>query len=149
MPQIRRPLVSVLLIRDGAEQLTGSGCCGVLTDDDPTVRHRNVFRETRRDQEHFGILHRSVTRFFAKQIDNGELEVVIVDPRNQLYLASRLMVDVFRFRPGFRAAVTALLQLFSVPAVVVNGRVISKRGRATTPDELCHAIREHLRRESS
>ncbi|RMF86704.1 MAG: hypothetical protein D6741_21545 [Planctomycetota bacterium] len=149
MPEMRRPLVSIVLIRDGAEQLTGSGCCGVLTDDDPTVRRQNVFRETRRDQEHFGILHRTVTRLFTKEIADGELDVTIVDPRNQLYLVSRLTTDVFRYRPGIKAALATVLQLFSVPAVVVNGRIISSRRRPTTPDQLCHVIREHLRRPRS
>jgi hypothetical protein len=32
------------------------------------------------------------------------------------------------------------LQWFSVPAVIVNGQVVSRRGTPPTPDELCHLV---------
>jgi hypothetical protein len=32
------------------------------------------------------------------------------------------------------------LQIFSLPAVVVNGRVLSRRGQPLAPDALCHEV---------
>ena len=54
---------------------------------------------------------------------------------------AKLVGDVLRYRPGLGAGLKTALQLFSVPAVVVNGRVISRRDRPADPDTLCHAIR--------
>lgn len=137
---IARASVSVVLIRENAEQLTGGGCCGALSDDDPTVRQQNVFAEARRTQQQIGLLHRAVCRCFAQQRMSGKLEVTIVDPRNQLYLVGKLLRDVWRYRPGWRAGAATVLQLFALPAVVVNGRVISRRGTPLDPDSLCHEV---------
>ena len=139
-----RPDVSVILICESAEQLTGSGCCGKLDGDDPAVRDRGLFEETDRDRRDLGVLHRAIRRFFPDEDGREQVSVVTVDPRNQLYLASKLVRDVFRYRPGWREGFFAVLQLFSVPAVVVNGRVISRGGRPPDPDAVCHEIRQHL-----
>jgi hypothetical protein len=41
------------------------------------------------------------------------------------------------------------LQLFSIPAVIVNGRVLSRRGEPLDPDALCHVLSTLLAREPS
>jgi hypothetical protein len=136
--------VAVILIRENSEQLTGGGCCGALTDDDPTVERHRLFREARQRQEELGLLHRAVRRFFPPAEDQAQVEVETVDPRNQLYLIPRLLRDVLRYRPGWRAGLMTALQWFSLPAVVVNGRVISRRGEPVDPDTLCHTIKTLL-----
>jgi len=139
-----KPPVSVILIRENAEQLTGGGCCGTLDDDDPTVRGRGVFQHTRRQQEELGLLHRAIRKFFPTEGEAAQVAVVTVDPRNQLYLIAKLLGDVLRYRPGLLAGLRTSLQMFSLPAVVLNGRVISRRGRPLDPDALCHQIGELL-----
>jgi hypothetical protein len=139
-----RPAVSVILIRENAEQLTGGGCCGTLDDDDPAVRGRGVFRHARQQQHELGVLHRTIRRFFPADGVEPRVAVVTVDPRNQLYLMAKLIGDVFRYRPGLVAGLRTALQMFSLPAVVLNGRVISRRDRPLDPDSLCHQIRELL-----
>ncbi len=139
-----RAKVSVLLIREAAEQMTGSGCCGRLEGDNSITGGAEAFREVRQQQAAFGILHRAVGDFFADSVRSGELEIVTIDPRNQLYLIPRLFTDVWRFRPGFFSGLSTVLQLFALPAVVVNGRVISRRGRPMDPDCLCHAVNQLL-----
>ena len=52
-----RPTVSVILIREQAQQLTGSGCCGKLDEDDFSVRGRDLFHEAREHQRQLGVLH--------------------------------------------------------------------------------------------
>jgi len=139
-----RPPVSLLLIRDNAEQLTGGGCCGTLDDDDPSVRGRGVFDEVKKHQRDLAVLDRAVREFFPPVEGRQRVAVEIVDPRNQLYLAPKLVRDVLRYRPGWRAGLRTVFQAFSLPAVVLNGRVLSRRDRALDPDALCHAVGELL-----
>jgi hypothetical protein len=132
--------VSVLLIRENAEQLTGSGCCGKLDDDDPALRGKDLFRETEPHRRDLGLLHRAIREFFPPLEGRERVAVEIVDPRNQLYLAPKLLRDVLRYRPGWRAGLRTVFQAFSLPAVVLNGRVLSRGDRPLDPDTLCHAI---------
>jgi len=138
--------VSVILVRENAEQLTGSGCCGKLEGDNAAVGAAcDVFTETRRHQVQAGLLHRTIRELFPPRDGHDQVDVVIVDPRNQLYLIAKLVRDVWRYRPGWRSGLATMLQMFSLPAVIVNGRVISRRGTPTDPDRVCHAIGRHLR----
>ena len=73
-----------------------------------------------------------------------QVAIVTVDPRNQLYLAMKLWRDVCRYRPGLWTGMRTALQVFSLPAIIVNGRVLTKRGRPLEPDIVCHAVREQL-----
>lgn len=139
-----KPLVSVILIRENAEQLTGGGCCGTLDDSDPSVRSGDLFRHVRQQQEQLGVLHRAIRRFFDDDLTPGRIAVVTVDPRNQLYLAPKLLWDVVRYRPGWKAGLKTAVQWFALPAVVVNGRVLGNRQKPVDPDTLCHQINRIL-----
>lgn len=143
------PPVSVILIRENAEQLTGSGCCGKLEGDSCFGRQEDVFALARRNQQQLGLLYRTLREFFPPLDGRPQVAVVSVDPRNQLYLVPKLLRDVWRYRPGAWAALETGLQLFSLPAVVVNGRVISRRGVPLDPDSLCHHVARLLRQASS
>ena len=134
------PPVSVVLIRENAEQLTGSGCCGKLEGDDSLLDCRELFRHTRLDQEALGRLHRAVRAFYPPE----KVSLETVDPRNQFYLIPKLTRDVWRYRPGFWAGLRTFLQLYSLPAVIVNGQVISRRHHPVDADTLCHRIAELL-----
>ncbi len=136
----RSPKVSIILIRETAEQMTGSGCCGRLEGDHKLTGGGAAFQEVRRQQESFGILHRAVVEFFAEEYRSHELEIVTVDPRNQLYLIPKLIGDVWRYRPGVWSGLLTVCQFHSLPAVIVNGSVLSRRDRQLDPDALCHAV---------
>ena len=138
------PRVSVILIRENAEQLTGSGCCGKLEGDVSLPGCAEVFAHTRRDQQELGVLHRAIRHFYPARDGAADVAIVTVDPRNQLYLVAKIWRDVWRYRPGLWAGLRAGLQLFALPAVIVNGRVISRRGKPVDPDTLCHVVRTQL-----
>ena len=138
--------VSVILIRENAEQLTGSGCCGKLEGDSAASGGGELFQEARRHAEDLGVLHRAVRQFFPPLAGEPQVSVETVDPRNQLYLLPKLWSDVARYRPGFWPGLRTALQLFSLPAVIVNGHVISRRHQPVDPDTVCHAVRECLDR---
>ncbi len=137
-----RPAVSVILVREHAEQMTGSGCCGKLEGDSAALGGEDLFQLARQHQRDMGVLHRAVRQFFARDGDDQQVAIVTVDPRNQLYLVPKLIRDVWHFRPGLRSGLACILQMFSLPAVIVNGRVVSRRGQPPTPDDLCHLIAE-------
>jgi hypothetical protein len=139
-----RPPVSVILVREYAEQVTGSGCCGKLEGDNALLGGESVFERTRRIQHDFGILHRAVREFYPAESGRERVAVVTVDPRNQLYLVPKLWSDVLFYRPGWRNGLKTMLQWFSTPAVIVNGRVVSGRNQIPDPDALCHRIHELL-----
>lgn len=144
MSNNNRPLVSVLLICDRPEQMTGSGCCGKVKGDPSLTGSDRAFDETEKAQEEMALLYRTVRQLYAEEVESGQIIIITVDPRNQLYLIPKLWGDVFRYRPGWKAGLRSLFQLFSIPAVIVNGKPIHKRNQPLTPDQLSHAVAEHL-----
>lgn len=134
---------SVVLILDQPEQMTGSGCCGKVGRDAKGLCGVDVFDGMEETRRHFGVLHRAVREFFPED----RVEIVTVDPRNQPYLWPKLWADVWRYRPGWKAGAATVFECFSLPAVVVNGRVVSKRGELLAPDALCHWVAKALGRE--
>ena len=132
--------VSVILILEQPEQTTGSGCCGKLGGDAQELCGVTSFSEVKATRERFGVLHRTIREFFPAE----RVSVTTVDPRNQLYLLPKLWYDVCRFRPGWKTGLRTAFECFSLPAVLVNGRVISDPSRLISPDELCHAITQYL-----
>jgi hypothetical protein len=136
--------VSVILIRENAEQLTGGGCCTALQSDGPMPQTDALFADARASRQHMGLLHRTIREFFPAE-KGVPVEVLTVDPRNQLYLLLRLWWDVARYRPPLGQALRTAVQWFSLPAVIINGRVISRQGKPVDPDSVCHAIEMQLR----
>ncbi|MFW6125035.1 MAG: hypothetical protein ACOC46_02705 [Pirellulales bacterium] len=133
---------SVILVRESAEQLTGSGCCGKLEGDNASRNGEALFADSRRHQQHMGRLYRAVREHFQPE----QVDVIEVDPRNQLYLSARLLRDVVRFRPRLRDGVRTALQAFSLPAVVVNGRVVASGGAALDAASLLRHIKWAVKR---
>lgn len=138
--------ISVILIRETAEQFTGSGCCGKLEGDGITRRQSRLFADSRQQQRDMGLLHRTVKRFFPPIDGLPDVHVVVVDPRNQLYLAPKLIADVIHHRPGWTAGLRTIAQTFSLPAVILNGRIVSRGGGQLDPDELCYLIERERRK---
>jgi hypothetical protein len=134
--------VSVILIREAPEQMTGSGCCGKLEGDSLAFTADDVFPDARRGQREWGVLYRTLREFFPPD----RVSVVTVDPRNQLFLLPKLWHDVCYYRPGWRAGLRTLLQWFSLPAVVVNGRILRGQAGRMDPDTVCHHVAQLLRK---
>lgn len=139
--------VSIIFICEQAEQVTGSGCCGKLGGDTKELCGSDAFDEQQSQRKAFGILHRAVREFFPPVDGQDQIRLASVDPRNQLYLVPKLWRDVLFYRPGWKSGLMTMLQLFSVPAIVVNGKVVTRRGQPLHPDDLCHLVRKHLDRQ--
>ena len=138
-----KPPVSVVLIRGIGQQISGGGCCG-LWHHDSASRDRNPSCRAKEQQRQLDTLHRAIRRSFPEAAGRRQVALVTVDPRNHLYLVPKLLADVVRYRPGWRAGVQTVLQMFSLPAVVLNGRVIGRKGLPVDPDTLCRTIGELL-----
>jgi hypothetical protein len=110
-------MTSVVFIREIDQQMTGSNCCGKLEGDNACQGGEFVFSERRRVMEKMGLLYRIIRERYG-----DEVELEVVDPRNQLYLIPRLVKDVFRYRVPFTEGLKTLFS-FSIPSIVINGRL--------------------------
>ncbi len=138
-----KPTVSVVLIRGIGQQISGGGCCG-LWHLEPASRSRNPSCRAKEQQRELGALHRAIRGAYPPAGGREQVALVTVDPRNLLYLVPKLLGDVVRYRPGWRAGLRTALQMFSLPAVVLNGRIISRHGRPLDADTLCRMVSELL-----
>jgi len=132
--------VSVIFVGENSEQTTGSGCCGKLSGDLRLFGACDPFEQTQRRRRESAVLYRALRQFYPPCHDAPQVQITAVDPRNQPYLVPKLWHDVWHYRPSLAAALQTLTQSFSVPAVIVNGRVVSKRNRSLDPDALCHLV---------
>lgn len=126
---------SLLLVREWEQQMSSSGCCGRLEGDLLLWRGERCFPDRRRIMEGAGVLYRAVRDRY-----DDDVEIRVVDPRNQLALLPVLIRDFRRHRVPFREAVRTLVGL-DVQSVVVNGRLLS-RGGWPDPEVLLRRLAE-------
>jgi hypothetical protein len=117
-----RPTPSVILVREWAQQMSGSGCCGRLEGDFAMCGDERVFAERRAVMERMGPVYRTLRERFGDSVD-----VQIIDPRN-VSLLILLLRDFWGFHVGFGSALRTLFRL-PKQAVVVNGVLVDRSGR--------------------
>jgi hypothetical protein len=120
---------SVVFIREIDQQMTGSNCCGKLEGENACQGGEYVFPERREVMEKIGPLYRMI-----KQNYKDEVELEMVDPRNQVYLIPRLVKDIFRYRVPLSEGLKTLFS-FSIPSIVINGRLAFEK-EIPTPEVL-------------
>lgn len=140
--------VSVILIGQRAGQFTGQGCHAAVEQHDPPEAGWDLLHKMKEHPGNLPAPDPAVGQLLPPADAEYQVSVVAVDPRHQLRLIPKLLGDVFRYRPGWRAGLKTALQFFSLPAVVVNGRVISRSGEPIHPDTLRRIISGLLPRES-
>jgi hypothetical protein len=131
--------VSLIFIRETAEQLTGSGCCGKVEGDAADSDTTADYSATRADQQSQAALISFIRDRFDTEGAQAP-DITIVDPRNQLYLGPKLIREVFRHRPRCLSGLRTLLQCFAVPAIILNGRVIASGNATPDPEDICNTI---------
>lgn len=121
-PPGERTRPRVLFIREWEQQMSSSGCCGRLEGDLLRCGENGerVFAERRRVMEALGPLYRSIHERYGDAVERE-----IVDPRNLLALAGRLLSDFLRYRVGLRDAARTLARLSTI-CVIINGRLFSR-----------------------
>lgn len=113
---------SVVLVREWEQQMSGSGCCGRLEGDmlGGAGNRDRVFAERRNIMEAMGPLYRRLRGRFG-----DDLDLLVVDPRNQISLIPRLVRDFWRYGVRWGEALRTLRDL-STSSVVVNGRLFAR-----------------------
>lgn len=111
---------SIILVREWQQQMSSSGCCGRLEGDLLKLGKKRVFPRRRQIMEDMGPLYRTIRKHYEDAVD-----LLVIDPRNQVVLLSRLVRDFFRYRVGFRQALRTLRGL-SIMTVIVNGRLFAR-----------------------
>lgn len=100
--------------------MSGSGCCGRLEGDVLGSGGERVFVERRAIMEAMGPLYRRIRGRFG-----NDLDLLVVDPRNQISLVPRLVRDFWRYGVGWGGALRTLRDV-NTSTVVVNGRLFSR-----------------------
>lgn len=111
---------------------TGSDCCGDLgaVADHPSCR--KDFALVHAAAQEIGRIYNAV----RERYDPEELVITFVDPRAQLVLWVELWRHIRLFHPPLRTVLRLLTQSFSLPAVIVNGRILSARGQLPSTQTL-------------
>jgi hypothetical protein len=116
---------SIILVREWQQQMSSSGCCGRLEGDLLELGKERIFPRRRQIMEDMGPLYRTIRNHYGDSV-----ELLVIDPRNQVVLFFCLARDFFRYRVGFPQALRTLRGL-SIVTVIVNGRLFA---RETWPD---------------
>lgn len=108
---------SVIIVREQDELV--AACC--VPFDGEFVREVgkvDLFMDTSQIIHTTGELYQRLKKEYGDSIN-----VDVVDPRNQVYLFPRLIMDILRYRLSVRQGLKTIFALRS-PAIVCNGRLI-------------------------
>ena len=130
---------SILLIREDAEQWTGSDCCGKLEGE-----NAHPEKERERIMGEMGCLFMNLQEWCRPDSGDTKSDVLLIDPRNQPFLFPKILRDIFRYHPPFREALRTLFMVYSLPAVILNGKVLFS-GKVPDPSQVIRKIQNELR----
>jgi hypothetical protein len=132
----KKTINSAIIIRDFPGQVSGGDCCGRLDlDIYPGDPEEDPFLRVRKIGETCGEIHLELQR----RLSPDALIVQQIDPRNQISLFFLLVKEVIRYKPPLFLALKTIFMVFSLPAVIFNGRVIAT-GRHFQPEEVLKKI---------
>lgn len=130
----------VLLIREAAQQMSSSGCCGRLEGDAVSWAPEGcVFPERRAEMARAGAIYRALKERFGEDV-----EIEVVDPRNILSWLSMVIRDARRYRAGWRS-VWKVVSGLGTSGVIVNGQLVV-RGLPEA-EHVVRALADQVRRE--
>lgn len=130
------PKHSILIIREQGEMVTA--CCVPL--DGGFVNELNgtdIFKSCQVQIQSTAELY----KILSKDKDD-HTEIIVVDPRNYVYILPKLIKDVIRFRVPLLEALKTIF-LYRMPAVIVNGYLISS-GKTNFSEQTIEQIKSHL-----
>ena len=117
--------------------MSASGCCGRIEGDLLDGSGGLGFAERRKTMESLGPLYQAL-----KDRYGAEVEVSVIDPRNQVILLPKLLGDARRHGVGLRDTFRTLLRL-TTTAVVIDGRLFS-RGEWPKPERVCRYLDDRM-----
>lgn len=129
----------IILVREWDAQVTGSGCCGRLGGEGTMLGDTDTFSSNRSEMEKMGEVYRAL----RAELFDEEVEITVVDPRNQVWLIPALLRDARRRGLSPREIWRQVRSGVSYNAVVVDGRVLFS-GNVPGPEEAVVAARAAL-----
>lgn len=130
----------VLLVREWDTQSGGSGCCGRITSSGLELLHESCddpFERNRVDMDRMGAVYRALRERFSED----EVELIVVDPRNTVWLLPAVWRDARRRGLSPREALRHLNAATTACAVVCDGKVLTTDA---TPQEAVEAVETDL-----
>lgn len=129
----------IILVREWDAQVTGSGCCGRLGGEGTMLGDTDTFSSNRSEMEKMGEVYRAL----RAELFDEEVEITVVDPRNQVWLIPALLRDGHKRGLSPRELWRQVRGGVSYNAVVVDGRVLFS-GNVPGPEEAVAAARAAL-----
>jgi hypothetical protein len=117
-------------------QAGANDCCGKMTSDPTQLASAEEFSPWIDAAKQMGELYNAVRERF----DPDQVDITMIDPRAQIVMWFKLAQHIWWFRPSAGEAFRLLLQRFCIPAVIVNGRIVSS-DRLPTPEQLLAEFR--------
>lgn len=129
----------ILLVREWDAQTAASGCCGRLGSAHSELGEAVSYAHNRREMERMGEVYRAL----KGELFDEEVEISVVDPRNQVWLIPNVLKDARKSGMGFGDAIAQLRRGISYNSVILDGKTLF-HGYVPSPEEAVAAVREEL-----
>ena len=129
----------VILVREQDAQHSGSGCCGRLGECHTALGAAADFSHSRARMQHIGEIYRALAQAAP------ELELVVADPRNLLWLYPAVWKAARGHGASVFATVRAVARAGAPVAVVVDGHTLYS-GRLPDTATVVNAVLEYTGR---
>lgn len=127
----------VILVREQDAQHSGSGCCGRLGERHTALGGAADFSHSRFRMEQIGAIYRTLAETAP------ELDLVVADPRNFVWLYPAIWRAARRHGLGVTAALRSMARAGAPVAVVFDGDTLYS-GRVPASEVVVDAIRARL-----
>ena len=130
----------VMLVREWDQQTGSSGCCGRLDSATVSALHEsceNPYERARQEMDRIGAAYRALRSRF----DEDDVELVIVDPRNMVWLLPAVWRDARRRGLPAGEALRQANGATKACTLVCDGKVL---GADLTPEQAVAAVESDL-----
>ncbi len=128
----------IILVREWDAQVTGSGCCR-LGGEGTMLGDTDTFSSNRTEMEKMGEVYRAL----RAELFEEEVEIAVVDPRNQVWLVPALFRDARKRGLSPREIWRQVRSGVSYNAVIVDGKVLFS-GNVPSAEDAVAAARAAL-----
>lgn len=129
----------IILVREWDAQMSSSGCCGRLGGENHELGDADTYAHNRREMEAMGAVYMALKR----ELFDVDAEVVIVDPRNMVWLIPAILHDARRVGMPLGGTLSQLARGVSYNSVIADGRVLF-HGHVPGVEEAVAAVRGQL-----
>ncbi|HVY55860.1 MAG TPA: hypothetical protein VHC46_08905 [Thermodesulfobacteriota bacterium] len=103
------------------ESDSGSGCVCCSGGMGEHAKKEPSYREIRESAAECGRLYRELRERYGEE----EVEIIQIEPKDYVYVLPRVIRDIIKRREPLVSSLRTLLLWHAVPAVIVNGKIVS------------------------